>query len=163
MELIQFYIVAAITISSAVSVIMQGRVMYSILSLIVTLLSVAWIYAILNASFLAVVQIILYAGAIVVLFVFAVMMLRYEDTESQRMRTGLIGFLGLLVVSFFIFELILPFATGPSVKEATLSADFGSIKSIGAILYTQYLVPLELASILLLVAVVGAAQFSKRG
>ncbi|HHT9117231.1 MAG TPA: NADH-quinone oxidoreductase subunit J [Candidatus Hypogeohydataceae bacterium YC38] len=163
MELIQFYIVAAITISSAVSVIMQGRVMYSILSLIVTLLSVAWIYAILNASFLAVVQVILYAGAIVVLFVFAVMMLRYEEIEPQRMRTGLIGCLGLLVALFFIFELILSSATGPFVEEATLSADFGSIKSVGAILYTQYLVPLELASILLLVAVVGAALFSKRG
>ncbi len=159
MEQLFFYVAFAIAVISAASVVLQREVMYSVLSLIVTLLSVAWIYAMLRAPFLAIVQVILYAGAIVVLLVFAVMMLRFEGTEKRRLRPDLFGILGMLVAIVFAGVLVSLFSQG-GFESASVPADFGSIKSIGGVLYTQYLVPLELASILLLVAVVGAIMLA---
>lgn len=162
MENLLFYIAAILAVASAGSVILQRKVIYSVLSLIVTLLSVAWMYAMLNAPFLAVVQVILYAGAIMVLFLFVVMMLKYEKVEQQRFRPGLLWVAGLLVAVFFLMELIFPLKMegGLPAGEVTLPKDFGSIKALGSVLYTQYIVPIELVGILLVVAVVGVALLS---
>ncbi|MFQ5861665.1 MAG: NADH-quinone oxidoreductase subunit J [Candidatus Brocadiales bacterium] len=159
MEQLFFYIAFAVAVISAGSVVLQREVMYSVLSLIVTLLSVAWIYAMLSAPFLAIVQVILYAGAIVVLLLFAVMMLRFEGIEPRRLRPDLFGILGVLVAIIFAGMLVSLFTCG-CFENVSIPADFGSIKSIGGILYTQYLVPLELASVLLLVAVAGAVMLA---
>ena len=162
MENLFFYIAAILAVASAGSVILQRKVMYSVLSLIVALLAVAWMYAMLSAPFLAVVQIILYVGAIMVLFLFVVMMLKYEKTEIQRFRPGLLWCTGLLVAVFFLMKLIYVINRASSLppKVTTLPPDFGSIKSLGGVLYTQYLLPVELTGILLLVAVVGVALLS---
>lgn len=161
MEQLFFYMAAAIAVISAGSVVLQRQVMYSVLSLIVTLLSVAWLYAMLSAPFLAIVQVILYAGAIVVLLLFAVMMLRFEAAEVTRLRPDLFAMLGVLVAIVFGGVLVSLFSCG-CFEKASIPADFGSIRSIGSVLYTQYLVPLELASVLLLVAVVGAVMLAGR-
>ncbi len=161
MENISFNVAAILTVVSALSVILQRRVIYSVLSLIVTLLSVAWMYAMLSAPFLAVVQVILYAGAVMVLFLFVVMMLKYEKEEILRFRPGLLGCAGLLVAGVFLLELVSKISVaGGLATGATLPKDFGSIKSLGNVLYTQYLLPIELTGILLLVAVVGVALLS---
>ncbi|HHT9152861.1 MAG TPA: NADH-quinone oxidoreductase subunit J family protein [Candidatus Hypogeohydataceae bacterium YC40] len=162
MENLFFYIAAMLAIVSASSVILQRKVMYSVLSLIVTLLSVAWMYAMLSAPFPAVVQVILYAGAIMVLFLFVVMMLKYEKTETFRFRPGLLWCLGLVAAIAFLIEIVLPLNMTESLAPAAtaLAPGFGSIKSLGSILYTQYLLPIELTGILLLVAVVGVALLS---
>lgn len=159
MEQILFYVAFTIAIISAASVVLQTRVIYSVLSLIITLLTVAWVYAMLSAPFLAIVQVILYAGAIVVLLLFAVMMLRFDETVQKRLRPDLLGVLGVLVALTFGGVFISLVSSG-CFECASVPADFGSIKSIGRVLYTQYLIPLELASILLLVAVVGAVMLA---
>ncbi|MEE9201372.1 MAG: NADH-quinone oxidoreductase subunit J [Candidatus Brocadiales bacterium] len=161
MEQILFYIAFTITVVSAASVVLQGRVMYSVLSLIVTLLGVAWIYAMLSAPFLAIVQVILYAGAIVVLLLFAVMMLKFDETVQRRLRPDLLGVIGALVALVFAGMFVSLVSCG-CFEFASIPADYGSIKSIGSVLYTQYLIPLELASVLLLVAVVGAVMLAGR-
>lgn len=162
MEDLFFYIAALLAVVSAGSVVLQRRVMYSVLSLIVTLLSVAWMYAMLKAPFLAVIQVILYAGAVMVLFLFVVMMLKYEKLETQPFRPGLLWVLGSLIAVSFLLELVFSLKKlgGLAPEGATLSPDFGSIKSLGSILYTQYLLPVELTGVLLLVAVVGVALLS---
>jgi NADH-quinone oxidoreductase subunit J len=158
MENILFYMAATLAIVSAGSVILQRRVIYSVLSLIVTLLSVAWMYAMLSAPFLAVVQVILYAGAIIVLFLFVVMMLKYEREEIVRFRPGLLWCVGSLAAVAFLIELVVSLSkVGISSEPAAVGPEFGSIKSLGSVLYTQYLLPIELAGVLLLVAVVGVA------
>ncbi len=168
MEALFFYVASAIAIISAVSVVLQNKVMYSVLSLIVALLAVAWVYAMLSAPFLAIVQVILYAGAIVVLVLFAVMMLRFDEKEQRRLRPDLLGVFGVLVAMVFTGVLVSLFYRGcfecASIRgeSASIPADFGSIRSIGSVLYTQYLIPLELASVLLLVAVVGAVMLAGR-
>lgn len=159
MEQLFFYIAFGIAVVSAASVVLQREVMYSVLSLIVTLLTVAWIYAMLSAPFLAIVQVILYAGAIVVLLLFAVMMLRFEGTEPRRLRPDLFGVLGVFVAIIFGGAIVSLLSCG-CFENASIPADFGSIKSVGGVLYTQYLVPLELASVLLLVAVIGAVMLA---
>lgn len=161
MEKILFYVVAIITLGSGASVILQRKAMYSVLSLVLTLLGVAWIYAWLSAPFLAIVQVILYAGAIVVLFLFVVMTLRFEEVEPRRLGAGLLGCLGLLVALVFSGELITPLRVSLG-EGAQLPSDFGGIRSLGSVLYTQYLLPVELAGVLLLVAVVGAVVLAKR-
>jgi NADH-quinone oxidoreductase subunit J len=162
MENLFFYVAAVLAVVSAGSVILQRRVMYSVLSLIVTLLSVAWMYAMLKAPFLAVIQVILYAGAVMVLFLFVVMMLKYEKLGDQPFRPGLLWFLGSLVAVSFLLALVLPLKKlgGLAPEGVTLAPDFGSIKSLGSVLYTQYLLPVELTGVLLLVAVVGVALLS---
>lgn len=159
MEQIFFYTAFAIAVISAASVVLQNKVMYSALSLIITLLTVAWIYAMLSAPFLAIVQVILYAGAIMVLLLFVVMMFRYDETEHKRLRPDLLGVFSMLVAVIFAGVLVSLFSCS-CFENASVPADFGSIKSIGSVLYTQYLVPVELASVLLLVAVVGAVMLA---
>jgi NADH-quinone oxidoreductase subunit J len=165
MENLFFYVAAMLAVASAGSVILQRKVMYSVLSLIVTLLSVAWMYAMLSAPFLAVVQVILYAGAVMVLFLFAVMLMKYEKVEQQRLRPGLLWVLGLLIAVVFLVELIIPLNQAGSLAPGggTLPPDFGSIKSLGSVLYTQYIVPVELVGVLLVVAVVGVALIAGVG
>ncbi len=162
MEKLFFYLAATLAVVSATSVVVQRKVMYSVLSLIVTLLSVAWMYAMLSAPFLAVVQVILYAGAIMVLFLFVVMILKYEKMEMGRFRPGLLWSAGLLVAILFVVELTLLLSTSSSSAPgvATIPQDFGSVKALGSILYTQYLLPVELTSVLLVVAIVGVALLS---
>lgn len=161
MEQIFFYTAFAIAVVSAASVVLQNKVMYSALSLIITLLTVAWIYAMLSAPFLAIVQVILYAGAIMVLLLFAVMMFRYDEAEHKRLRPDLLGVFSVLVAVIFAGVLVSLFSCS-CFENASIPTDFGSIKSIGSVLYTQYLVPVELASVLLLVAVVGAVMLAVR-
>ncbi len=170
MEQLFFFLAFGIAVVSAASVVLQSKVMYSVLSLIVTLLTVAWIYAMLSAPFLAIVQIIIYAGAVMVLILFAVMMLGFgeDETGQRRTRPDLLGVFGVLVALCFAGILVLSFfcpcgeGEAGGVVMASIPADFGSIKSIGSVLYTQYLIPLELASVLLLVAVVGAVMLAGR-
>ncbi len=170
MEQLFFFLAFGIALVSAASVVLQSKVMYSVLSLIVTLLTVAWVYAMLSAPFLAIVQIIIYAGAVMVLILFAVMMLRFDEDETgqRRTRPDLLGVFGVLVALGFAVILISSFfcpcgeVGAISGEMASIPADFGSIKSIGSVLYTRYLIPLELASVLLLVAVVGAVMLAGR-
>jgi len=168
LELILFYIFAARTLVSAILVITQKNVVHSAVFLASTLLSVAGIFLTLHAEFLAGVQVIVYVGGILVLFVFVMMLISLErsTTERQFSRHWMIA---LIAAAALIAELGYGIYRGkdsfmlPS-PDAQAAADTltGNTEVVGTALFTSFLLPFEIASILLLVAIVGAVVLAKR-
>ena len=151
-------------IVSAVIVIANRNPIYSAVSLVITLFSLAGIFLLLEAYFLAAVQIIVYAGAIMVLFLFVIMLLNPEKEAKflslTHPRTSIITILSIVFIGM-IFSLV----TGSVeyIGEAASSVgDLGTTQNIGITLFTKYLLPFEIASLLLLVALVGAVLMTKR-
>ncbi len=159
---ILFYFLAAITVISAVGVIGFRNPVSSALSLVVTLFAVAALYVLLHAEFLAIIQIFTYAGAIMVLFIFIIMLLNLQADELKeremsapgKVFLGAVG-LGVFASFGFLFH-FLPTMTS-SIPEG-----FGSAKDVGKALFTDYVIPFEIAGILLTVALIGAVLLAKR-
>jgi NADH-quinone oxidoreductase subunit J len=161
MEMVIFFILAIVAVAAAVGVIAQRHAFRSALFLLVNFCSLAGLYLLLNAQFAALVQVIIYAGAVVVLFLFAVMLLgadRAEESPDLR-RYQIIAavLLGLLLVVGIVWALI-P-AEAETVK-ALVPTD--NAREIGAALLTDFMIPFELASVVLLVAIIGAVVLAKK-
>jgi NADH-quinone oxidoreductase subunit J len=165
METVLFYFFAGISLTAAVSVITQKRVFYSALSLIVCLCALAGIYMLLHAQFIAAVQIIVYAGAIMVLFLFVIMLLDpFSNTvlrDKRRYLTYLSVLLGAAVIAL-LFPLLRTYDLARTPRSALAAGTFGSVKDVGESLFNQYLLPFEVTSILILVAIIGAVVLAKR-
>jgi len=168
LELILFYIFAAITLVSAILVITQKNVVHSAVFLASTLLSVAGLFLTLHAEFLAGVQVIVYVGGILVLFVFVIMLISLERSTSERQfsRQWMIA---LIAAAALIAEFAYGIYKGKDsfvlpAAEAQAAADTltGNTQIVGTALFTSFLLPFEIASILLLVAIVGAVVLAKR-
>jgi NADH-quinone oxidoreductase subunit J len=167
LELILFYIFGAIAVVSAILVITNHNVVHSAAFLGATLFAVAGIFLTLNAEFLAGVQVIVYVGGILVLFVFVIMLISVDRTlhERQYNRQWTIA---IITSAILITEIAYGLYRGkdsfvlPSVVPPPTAAVAGNSEQVGTALYTQYLLPFEIASILLLVAIVGAVVLSKK-
>jgi NADH-quinone oxidoreductase subunit J len=167
LELVLFYVFAAIAVISAILVITQRNVVHCAAFLGATLFAVAGIFLTLRAEFLAGVQVIVYVGGILVLFVFVIMLIAVERAEHERQynRQWTIALItSVTLVAEIVYGLwrgkdtfILPPAVIPPAVPAA-----GNSELVGTALYTTYLLPFEIASILLLVAVVGAVVLAKR-
>ncbi len=159
---ILFYIFAAVTILAALNMVLQRTPVYSALSLIVVLCSLAVVYLLLGAEFMAVIQVIVYAGAIMVLFVFVIMLLNAgHETPSHRSR--LAKWLGVPIIGAFLVEmLIVIWAQFPSTSAAPPAHLDGSPAAIGHLLFQNYVLPFEVTSLLILVAVLGAVVLAKK-
>ena len=161
-----FALIGLVAIAGGVSMVLARNPVHSALFLVVNLFCVAFLYMSLNAEFLSVVQVIVYAGAIMVLFLFVVMLLNVKG-ETPLLTPGAakgFGFLfGLIVATELLWIVLSPGGSegGPS-PVATLPAGFGSPAGLGMLLYTTWLYPFEIVSLLLLVAVVGAVVLAKR-
>jgi NADH-quinone oxidoreductase subunit J len=167
METLLFWLLAVIALVASVSMIIQRNPVHSALFLIVTLLSLAGLFLLLSAHFLAVIQIIVYAGAIMVLFLFVIMLLDIRRTEVAPSRVKLQKSLGVLLGVIFFLEAVLALRSGAIRDMAALAAtppdpDFGTAVALGRALFTGYLLPLQLAAVLLFVALIGAIVLSKR-
>ena len=157
-----FYIFAAVAILAGLSVVLQRTPVYSALSLIVVLCSLAVVYLLLGAEFLAVVQVIVYAGAIMVLFVLVIMLLNaHREEPTDRSRVARILGAPLLVV--FLGEVLYAIwrQFPPEQTTAASQADAGP-RAIGELLFRNYVLPFEVTSILILVAVLGAVVLAKK-
>jgi len=159
---ILFYIFAAVTILAALSVVLQRTPVYSALSLIVVLCALAVVYLLLSAEFMAVLQVIVYAGAIMVLFVFVIMLLNAgHEVPSQRSRIA--KWLGAPLIAAFLAEMVViiwnqfPPASVPPPPHVD-----GSPAAIGHLLFQSYVLPFEVTSVLILVAVLGAVVLAKK-
>ncbi len=167
MEKTLFIIFAAIAVASALNILLQRNPLYSALSLIVTLASLSALYVTLHAQFLAAIQIVVYAGAIMVLFVFVIMLLNepkdQPQIEKQKwLRYLAIPFAGLLIAeTFYVIRSIKPL-TLPSIPAQGAEHAVGTVSSIGKALFTNYLLPFEVTSVLILMAVVGAMVLARR-
>jgi NADH-quinone oxidoreductase subunit J len=158
-----FFLFAGLAIACAVSLVYHKNPIYSAVSLVGVLISLACIYITLAAPFIAVVQVLVYAGAIMVLVVFVIMLLNLdEDKPLNRLRYlyGIGGLLGLVLMAqtFFIFYAV---AKTPN-QEAVPETNVGLTMSIGQAMYTEYLLPVEIVGIMLLMALVGAIMMSRR-
>ena len=163
-----FYIFAALSVFGALGVLFLKNPIHCALSLVGTFFCLGSIYVMLNAEFVAVIQVLIYAGAIMVLFLFVLMLLSSLDTEqsSNKWSTGKI-LAGLL--SLGIFVQIAYLFTGNELKLGTkgeypieVVEEIGSITLIGRLLFTDYILSFEIIVILLLVAVIGAVVIAKR-
>jgi len=163
-DLALFIGLAAISILTAISMLLSRDSIYSALFLVLNFLAVATLYLLLNAAFIAMVQITVYAGAIMVLFLFVIMLLGpSRDTLGGPFRWQLpaaillgLGLVAELAISILGRGEALP-AGATSLGEA-----FGSPSSVGKLLFSEYLVPFEITSVLLLVAMVGAIILTRR-
>jgi NADH-quinone oxidoreductase subunit J len=161
MATVTFVIVAALAVASALALILKRNPIHGALFLVVNLACVAVLYLSLGAEFLAAAQIIVYAGAIMVLFVFAIMVLipGKEETGPDPRRPVRVLALPVGALLFVQLALILrPRGAGPT----GMPAPGGSAESLGQLLFTDYLFPFELTSVLLLAAMVGVLVLARR-
>jgi NADH-quinone oxidoreductase subunit J len=167
METLLFWLLAVMALTAAVSMIIQRNPVHSALFLILTLLSLAGLFLLLSAHFLAVIQVIVYAGAIMVLFLFVIMLLDIRRTEAAPSRVKGQKTLGILLGLTFFLETILVLRS-EDIRDLTAAIavapdpDFGSAVGLGRSLFTSYVFPLQLAAVLLFVALIGAIVLSKR-
>lgn len=161
--LIIFYFLAAITLATAFLTIYSKNPIHSAIYLVICFFSIAGHYLLFNAQFLAIVHIIVYSGAIMVLFLFTIMLMNLnKEDEVHKPRITRLG----AIVVFCLLSLVLItifMNSKPIVGEYdTTGEDFQSIKVLGKVLLNQYMVPFEFASILLLVAMIGTVLLSKK-
>src|SRR5207253_8466942 len=159
-----FILFAGMAIGCAISMVVQRNPLYGAISLIGVFISLACLYVTLAAPFIAAVQVIVYAGAIMVLVVFVIMLLNVEDAERpMRLRSLVPIAIGLAAILFAETAFIIFFVHSSPGTPTTNISDVGLTSSIGAGLFTTYLLPFEITSILLLMAVVGAMTLARRG
>ena len=158
-----FFLFAGLAIACAISMVYHKNPLYSAISLVGVFVSLSCIYVTLAAPFIAAVQILIYAGAIMVLVVFVIMLLNLEDDRPLN-RLKYLYFLGgglgviLLAQTFFIFYAVMRAPNTPSDQAVTA----GKTLSLGQAMYTEYLLPVEIVGVLLLMAVIGAVMLSRR-
>lgn len=159
---ILFVILALGAIGGGIGMISFAQPIHSAFALIISLLSIAGLFAMLSSSFLFAVQIIIYAGAIITLILFVIMFLNIKEQalpkEPHKAITIYAGAVLLVPFNILIFK---AFNTLPHKSMGILENDFGSIKSFGITLFSEWLVPFELISLLLLAALVGAVVFAR--
>lgn len=165
MELAVFAFLALLSLAFAVSTIAWKNPLRCAFSLILCLFSLAGVYVMLYAHFLAAMQVLVYAGAIMVLFVFVIMLLNLTPGQLGTRKVTLLSVLGGIVVLMVAgkFAKVIWFAPPIGGAQAVpAGVDFGGVGRIGELLFKQFLLPFELASVLLLVAVVGAVVLARR-
>jgi NADH-quinone oxidoreductase subunit J len=160
MEPVLFVIFGAIATGGAIMVVTRKHPMASALYLILTLFAVAALFVLRQAHFLAAIQVIVYAGAVVVLFVFVIMLINVPEEKLPVERVTGIRFLGVLVAGLLILESAL--VARRFGMAGTPAADSGSVQAVGRALFTDYLLAFEITSVLLLAAVIGAIAMAKR-
>jgi len=162
MSQLLFFTLSAMTILSALVVVFTRKPMYSVLSLIVCFFTIAGHYILLNAQFLAITHIIVYAGAIMVLFLFTVMLLNL-NADSDVPKSGKLRIAATITAGMLFVTLL------ASIKSTTLgdfafppAADKGLVQHVSQRLFTDYLLPFEISSILFLSAMIGAVVLAKK-
>ena len=160
MSSILFLPLALVATAAAAGVVVARKPVHSALFLLLNFATLAVMYIGLNAQFLAAVQIIVYAGAIVVLFLFVIMLLGWHTGETVDPSRRWTRYLSLVLVEvvYVVSQVIL----GTTVPPAVGAPGSGSAQAIGEALYTSYLLPFEITSVLLLVGIVGAIVLSRR-
>ena len=168
--MILFYLFAGVAVVASLLVIAQRNPIYSVLFLIASFGALSGLYVLLEAPFVAVIQIIVYAGAIMVLFLFVVMLLNapQEDTEEdleRRVRlpsSGRVRVLGAFLALVLVVELIWILLSSRRAAVVFEDEAVSSVAAIGRLLFTDYAFPFEVTSVLILVALVGSVVLARR-
>src|SRR6478609_8323455 len=158
-----FWILSVAALSCALGVILSRNPVYSVLFLILTFFSISGHYILLNAQFLAAVNIIVYAGAIMVLFLFVIMFLNLNK-ENESHKSNVAKFAAVISGGVLLLVMIAALKdvdTG-TFKAEGFNSQIGMVQNLGLVLFRNYLLPFELASVLFLVAMAGAVMLGKR-
>jgi NADH-quinone oxidoreductase subunit J len=164
-ETLFFFLVAGLAVLSALLMITRINPIKSVLFLIVNFFCLAVLYLTLHAQFIAVIQIIVYAGAIMVLFLFVIMLLNLGEETRAGGKTGLGKLAGIALAAAVLVEILIGaglFHPGGAPVQSERALAMGTVESVGAVLYTGYLLPFEITSILLLAAMVGVIVLAKK-
>lgn len=162
MHLILFFLFAGLCLAGAINLLLQSHPINSALSLIVVMTSLAVLYLLLGAEFLAAAQVIVYAGAVMVLFTFVIMLLnagREERTLGSR-AARTIGFPAVVAILAVLTTVILRIQ---GLGTATLQDHITSTEDLSKVLFTKLLLPFEVTSVLILIAILGAVALARRG
>jgi len=171
MEALAFYTLAALIVGFGLMVITARNPVHSVVFLVLNFLGIAVMYVVLGAEFLAVIQVLVYAGGIVVLYLFVVMLVNLkrapEAHQDPHRKTGLgVGLAAAVlaeVVAILVYTSgLAPVLTTTAAAAASTPAIAGNTEQVGWALYTDYLIPFEVASMLLLAAMIGAILFARR-
>ena len=164
MELAIFLMASALSIAASILVIIQRNPIASVMYLLTSFVSQVILFIMLNAAFLAMLQIIVYAGAILVLFLFVIMLLNLRREDFGKDIKLRFKPLAIAFVVVLLFETTVAISSSRMLDraQAQIGPDFGSVQAVGMSLFTKYLYPFELTSILLIVAVLGAVVMAKK-
>lgn len=160
-EAILFFVFAGLAVLGALNLILQRHPIHSALSLILVMACLAVLYLLLGAEFIAAVQIIVYAGAIMVLFVFVIMLLNADREEPSNLsRTA--RYIGVPLAFFLLVEMTYLVYRWSSPAPVDSTRVVGGVRSLGQSLFTDFVLPFELTSILILIAILGALVLAKK-
>jgi NADH-quinone oxidoreductase subunit J len=159
-QLVIFLILAAIAVAGSVSVILQREPIHSAISLITVMIALAGLFLLLESEFIAAVQIIVYAGAIMVLFVFVIMLLNAGAEERTNM-SRMARYLGVPLAIFLLIELTYQVGTA-TLSMTAQPAAVGATRGLSMLLFQDFVFPFELTSILILIAILGALVLAQR-
>jgi NADH-quinone oxidoreductase subunit J len=165
METVLFYLFGVIAIIAAITVVACRRVFYSAISLIVCLCAVSALYMVLQSPFIAAVQIIVYAGAIMVLFLFVIMLLDPFSAAIIKGKKKYLGYFSVVLgvlAGVLLFPVLRSYTLDGSVGNADFVSGAGSVTQLGQSLFREYLLPFEVTSVLILVAIIGVVVLAKR-
>lgn len=162
-ESIWFYTLTTLMIASALGVVLARKPVYAVMSLVATLFGMAALFVLLGAFFVAAIQILVYAGAILVLFLFVVMLLDLSDEDVASKRVWTMRIIGFIFGGLFLSKLLIALHNLPQAPlEISSVMRYGTAAEIGKLLFTVYWLPFELSSVLVLVGIVGAVVLAKR-
>jgi len=165
MEALLFYILGAVTLASAFLVVLLRKPLHNVLFMILTMIGLAGIFILLHAEFVAMVQLIVYAGAIMVLFLFVIMLLNLERVKTAGIEGRSMRWWGGATIACAIMALVwLVFRVGPlpGLRAADQTDNMSNTAMLARELFTTYLLPFEVASVLLLSAIIGAVLLVRR-
>jgi NADH-quinone oxidoreductase subunit J len=160
-EQVTFWVFAIPLVVSAGGVVIARNPVYAAMNLVAAFFFLAGIYVLLVAHLIAVMQILVYAGAVMVLFLFVIMLLSIGDEHLGTERYKAMQLVGVLGAVMLVAVIAAAVAQAPLGDAASLSADFGTVKAVGKVLFTDFILPFEATSLLLLVAIVGAVVVAK--
>jgi NADH-quinone oxidoreductase subunit J len=161
---ILFWFLSALALFSALMMVVSKNPVHSVLWLIVVFFAISGHYILLNAQFLAIVNLIVYAGAIMVLFLFVIMLMNLS-TSTEPQRNSLVKFAGVIAGCLLLTVMVSAVRSANEItnSQATMNeGGIGLIENLGKVLFTQYVVPFEISSVLFLSAMVGAVVIGKK-
>ncbi len=164
LEVFLFWFLSALLVFSAVMVIIQKNPINAILWLLVLFLSISGHYVLLNAQFLAIINIIVYAGAILVLFLFVLMLINVKNQSHIKIKYGF-TFLATLISFAVVMVLFLLVRQSKDITNNSIElgeGNMGSIENLGNLLFTKFTLPFEISSILFLIGIIGAVVLTKK-
>jgi len=167
LETFLFYFFASTALAGSIVVVVNRNPVGSILSLVLTLFATSVLYIMLSAHFIAIIQILVYAGAIMVLFMFTVMFLILRDdslnfdAQNVPLKISLVLAV-ILITAMFVQTLFMDTFSNLKISNIGVEDNFGSVQNVGTSIFTDYILPFELTSILIVVAIIGVIVISKR-